>query len=50
MLITRARGGLLGVAQRPARQGQEHVVERRAVHLDGVQVDAGPVQVADQAV
>ena len=38
----------LGVAQGPAGQGEEHVVERRAVHLDGLQRDAAGLELAEQ--
>ena len=43
-----ARGLLgLGVAERPAGEGEEHVVERGAVHLDGLERDAGALDLVD---
>ena len=39
----------LGVAQRPAGEGEEDVVEGGTVHLDGVEGDAGAVELAQQA-
>src|SRR6478735_1690253 len=48
VLVLALRIASLRVAQRPAGQGEEHVVQGRPEHLDRVELDPRGTQVAEQ--